>query len=418
MQTTQRTLLLGIVLLLGLAGCGDDDATPTDAGSADAGTDAGSPDAGSDAGADDPAYMVVQRVRTPDSRTVLLTLLSDLGARTLDGSGALEVAGLSRATAFDGKVFVFDGETGRVTRYGVTDELGFVEEDTVSFEALGIVRFRTAFHFESPERAFYLDLPSLQMVVWNPTEMSIVDTFDVPEADRDGLNRVGGELLAQGGELISPISWDDLTRREFVPSVAALVFSLDTGAFLRVIEDPRCVVTGGAFVDGERVYLLGDSSAGTIDIFGEDFGLTEPVPPPCVVRTDASGAIDPDFAVDLRALTGAAHVTDAVGLGGRRFLTRVFDESIDPETLTDPFLYFTLELWRFAVVDLDADTAEIVDELPISGISFDPSVVDGEALLPVVDEGAGTTTLFRLTGDGPVESVTAAGDIQRVVRVR
>ena len=243
-----RRATLGLLGLVLLAGCGEDAVADPDLGMQP------------DAGTGDPAYLVVQRIRTPDSRTVFLSVLPDLAARDLDTASSLEVSGTSRATAFGGKVFVFDGESGIVTRYAVSDAGALVEESpSLSFATFGIVRFRTTFAFVSPTRAYYLDLVGGQMIVWDPEAMAILESIPVPETQRGEFNVVGGAIVQVGSELVAPISWDNLVTREIVPSINALVFSADTGQLLRVDESAACVVAASGFADGD---VGGGASAG------------------------------------------------------------------------------------------------------------------------------------------------------------
>ncbi|MEM1414210.1 MAG: hypothetical protein AAGH15_04895 [Myxococcota bacterium] len=377
--------------------------------------DAGAPDGGApDGGADDPTYLAVQRVRTPDSRSVLLSLLPNLDARTLDRSRALEVSGFSRATAFGGKVFVFDGESGVVTRYAVSSGRDFVEEARLSFASFGIVAFSTSFAFASPTRAFYFDLTTAQLLVWDPAAMAIVGAVPVPEAQRDDLTATSGGLVQVAGEILAPVSWRNTAARELVPAVVALVFSAEDGRLLRVDESEACAISAGVVPAGDDTYyLVGDAESGIFDLFGD-----EPLPPPCAVPGRVGVGLDESATIDLRALTGAPYVSGALGAGVGRFVTQAYDADIDPESLTNPFTFGAMELWRFAVVDLGAGRIDIADALPLSRIAFATSAVDGEPLVSVVRADSSETTVYRLTEGGPVESVTGTGDVQRIVRVR
>ncbi|MEM1413399.1 MAG: hypothetical protein AAGH15_00790 [Myxococcota bacterium] len=352
---------LSLAGLLAVAACGEDPppASEPDAGSAtDAGMDAGH---AMDAGAGDPVYLVAQRVRTPDSRSVLLSLLPDLEERDIDNGTAFEVSGFARVTTFGGKVFVFDSESAAITRYGVSAEGDLVEEPpSVSFAGLGITRFLPTFVFASPTRAYYLDAVGAQMVVWDPEEMALVEDFPVPEVEREGFD-AGASLVLVGDEIVAPISWTNLLTRRGVATVAALVFSAEDGRLLRVDESDACAFAGGA-VDGRdgAYHLVGTSAGGILDLFGED-----PLPPPCAVRGQQGTGLDDAPAVDLRVLTGAPFVDAIEGAGPARLVMQVWDADVDPESLTDPFTFGELELWRFAMVDLVAETTEVVATLPL-----------------------------------------------------
>ncbi|MEM9066920.1 MAG: hypothetical protein AAGE52_00400 [Myxococcota bacterium] len=394
-----RSLVIVIALLVG---CGDDSAPVGDAGT-DVALDA--------APATNPAFLVVNRVRTPDSRAIFLNVLPDLEPRTIEPGNGLEVGGSSRATVYDGKVYAFESETGEVARYRVTEGLELVEDGRFSMTGLGITRFRTQFIFLSPTRAYYVDIAGRQVVVFNPTAMEIVSTFPAVEFERGDFNISVARPVQVGDRVMIAVAWDNASDGEFVPSVAVVVLSATEDRVERIIEDDRCALAGGGFADGDRFYAIGDSGAGGFDIFG-----VAPIADPCVVRTD--GETFDDFVVDLRTVTGAPHFSDAIGAGDGTFVTRIYDSDIDPDTLTDPFGFFNLEVWRYAIVEIETGTTSRIEDLPLSGISFDPIVIEGDYYVQLVDEDEGRSTLYRLSTGGATETVEAIGDIQGAARIR
>lgn len=408
------------------AGTGDGGGIP-DAAAADAGaTDMGDPPDGGDAGTGDgglvsePVFLVVQRVLNPSdrSRLVFLSPVQNLDPQRIDVSRALRATGQSRARVFEGKVYVFEGGSGDVVRYAVERDLSFTEEGRFTMSNLGITRFRNLIEFISPTRAYYLDVDGARMVVWNPSSMEVSGTFSVPEVRREGAtNAAGSTVLRVDDEVIVPLAFSVTAT---VARVDALVFSATQDRLLRELSDPRCALAGGGFTDGSAYYVVGDSSDGAYDIFRDVFGV-QTVPPPCVLQAQPGDtSFNPNFLVNLRALTGRPHVSEAVGRGDGTFVTRVYDSDIDPDTLTDPSAYFGLEIWRYAIIDIDDRSVAVASSLPLSGFGFSPAwVVDGAYYVPVVDEDTGETTVYRLGDDGAAaESITATGDLQRIARVR
>ncbi|MEM9864751.1 MAG: hypothetical protein AAF938_24325 [Myxococcota bacterium] len=394
-------LFLSALCAFAAFACGDDDGAMPDAPSADSATPSGD------------IFIVANRVLTPSSRTVFVHALSSMAAQELDAANAVEVNGRSRVRVFEDAVYIFDGESGRVIRYGVTSERAFVEEDEFSMAELGITRFRSSFAFLSAERAYYIDIPSEQVVVWNPSAMEIVSTFDLVGVVRDEGGAAGGSVHVLGDEVFMPIAWASTTTGEFFNEVAVLVLSASEDRTARIVTDARCAISGGAFVENEQLYVLGDLGSGVYDFFTETA-----VQSPCLVRIgEGDTAFAADFALDMRAATGAPQVSNAVGNGRGSFVTRVFDTDFDVTTLTNPATYFALELWRYGVVSLPSGETEVID-LPLSGISFDPLIIDGDYYIQQVDEDEGRTTLFRLDGSIATPSVSAAGDIQFAGRLR
>lgn len=360
------------------------------------------------------AFLVATRIRTPADRTVLLTTARELELGRLDASEALELPGTSRAVVFDERVYAFDGERGAVIRFEVSPELRLQETGRFSMAGLGIVSFRSSIVFLDPRRAYYVDISGQQVVVFDPEAMEVVTTFAAPELAREGFDAVGGTPQQVGDQVVMPLSFTNLLTLDAVPSVAAFVVSATEDRVIGLFEDDRCALSGGALVDDGSAFLVGDNLNGALDVFG-----TDDVPAPCLLRYDPNqSAFDGDFLLDLRETLGVPHVADLVGRGDGTFVTRVFASDFDPASLDDPRAYFDLEVWGFAVGELSGASAALVDALPLSGISFGPFVVDDSYLLPVVDEEAGETSLYRLEGTTPEALFTASGEVQYVARIR
>ncbi|MEM7437874.1 MAG: hypothetical protein AAF436_22190, partial [Myxococcota bacterium] len=108
-------------------------------------------------------FLVANRVRTPDSRALFMSVLPSLDAGNVDLSRAIELSGVSRARAFGGKVYSFDGESGVVTRYVVEGDLLIddVLEDggraRFSMARVGVTSFTSQIVFIDEQRAYYVD---------------------------------------------------------------------------------------------------------------------------------------------------------------------------------------------------------------------------------------------------------------------
>ncbi|MEM9694356.1 MAG: hypothetical protein AAGA56_17525 [Myxococcota bacterium] len=390
-----------VALVLIGGGCGGDD---DDSAGRQGPTDAGLPSGD--------AFLVGTRIRTPDSRSLFLRAFSDLGAAELDLTTAVEIPGQARAFAFGGQVYAADPETLTLRRFAVDGELQLIENDRVSFQGEAVTAFRSTFTIIDERRGVYLDYLGLQAVFFDPSEMIITGRRDLSSLLlRDGFRVAGVAGTVIGEELFAAFAWtadDDAVR-----TVATLVLPLDDNRPPTVLEDDRCMISGGAFLDEEgEFYVAGDSGDGVYDVFS-------PVeePPPCVLRV-RDGAFDPDYRVDLRALTGSAHVSGFLGRADRTFVVRTFDSAIDPASFSGPLAFFGAEVWRWHLGRLDGERSRDIG-LPLTGISFGPFLVDDSFFIPQLDEETQRTTVFRVTEDGTTEeSVRASGDIQVLARIR
>jgi len=371
------------------------------------------------------AFLFVNRIRTLVSRTFFVSVLPQLGEGVIDTSEALEVsAGLSRFRAFQGKVYVFRGEGGRVIRFGVEDDLSLVEEASFSMANEGIQEFLLSVAIINEQRAYYFDPAAAKVVVWNPETMSIESTFEVPETRREDLPlTVVGTPSIVGEFVVIPTSWRSRAQDDALPEVGMVVLSADRNELVAVLTDRRCGVSTTGFVLDGAYYILGDWFSGVLDVFAPE---GTDLPPPCLLRWQPSspGEFDPDFRIDMRALTGAPQFDGAFGTADGKFVTRVYDASFAddeiPNMVADPRDYFNLELWRWAVVDLEAETVERIDTLPLTGTSFNPSVVDGDFLVPQLDEDTQTSELVVIDAAAAATeaALRAEGDIIDVERIR
>ncbi|MEM6790476.1 MAG: hypothetical protein AAF715_23345 [Myxococcota bacterium] len=389
----RRGVALAIGGAMGLVACADTSTTPPPA--ADVAGD---------------AFVVATRVRTSDSRAVYVRVSPDLAPREFDLGAALEVTGQARVYTYGGKVYVADSENVTVRRFRVAADFNLDEELVFSMQGEGVTRFRSTFTFVRDDLAFYLDYNGYQAIVFNPTEMTLRETIDLrPVLERDGfgVGGVAGEVV--GDRLLAAFSWtstDDAVR-----TVSVLSIGIDDGS-VAVIEDDRCFITGGFFVDeADDFYVAGTSGDGVYDVFSS---MEEA--PPCLLRV-RDGRFDPDYQVDLRTLTGSPHVSGLVGRRDGKFVIRAYDDRIDPTSFDAPIDYLSAEVWRWHRGDLATETSADLG-LPVSGISNRPWVVDDAFFLPVLDEETQTTVLYRVSSDDVSESVTATGDVQTVARVQ
>jgi len=386
-------------------GCGDD------------GDDDGT--GGSGGGAtEDAAFLVVNRVRDPSSRTNFVSVLPSLGAQEIALEDALEVPGLSRFRAYDGSVFTFDGESQRITRYAVDDDLALREEGRFSLVNLGVQGFRTSIVFISPERAYYVDPVGLQVVVWNPKEMEITTTFPIPELEREGFPLITiGVPLVVDDYVATPISWRLSDQSNVIPVTGLLVLSATDDEITTIAEDARCGVSASGFVFDGAYYALGDWDAGVYSVYNP-----ASTPAPCLVRWNAGDLdFDPDYVLDMAELTGSPQLAGVFGGAGESIVARVYDTEVDVDTIeatVDPEAYFNLELWRWARIDFPTQRVNHLVELELTGISFNPSVVDGVYYVPQIDEQTQTSVLYAIDGTTVSESVRATGDIVTVGRIR
>ncbi len=369
-----------------------------------------------------PAYLFVNRVRTGFARTNYISILPDLEAREIDLDAAVEVFGPSRFRIYDGDVFVFEGETGEVARYEVAEDLSLEEVGRFSMAGEGVQGFfYLSIAFLSPERAYYVDPAQGRVILWNPQAMEITNTLEVPDLVKEdypvttvGLSKVVGEYV------VTPVSWRTSNQSRAIYESVLLVLSATDDEVVTIARDARCGVSSTGIVHDGAYYILGDWDGGVYSVLRPDEGLPEP----CMLRWQPGAQeFDPDYELELTDVVGAPHFSGAFGMVDTKFVVRAYDSDLSVEEIPDEInsmapRYFDLELWRWAVVDIEAQTATILDDLPLTGVGFNPAVIDGVFYVPQIDEETQNSTLIAIDGTATSESVRATGDIVTVGRIR
>ena len=213
-----RLVVLSILSTALALGCNDSESSPgtggTGGANGTAGTGGGAPRS--------TAFLATQRIFTQDGRFVAAQVVSQLDGQELDASQSLELSGFSRTYVFNGKLFVFDGETLQVTRYAIDDDLQLTEDGRFSMMGVGITRFAPTTVFINPTRAIYVGDEEIA-VVFNPEAMVITSTFDIPGLAKEGLSARFNAPIRVGDNLYMATAWWNGDTFEVHPAVAVAV---------------------------------------------------------------------------------------------------------------------------------------------------------------------------------------------------
>ena len=413
-----RLAALAAACALSLAGCGDNDGGGGD-GDDDGTTDDG--DDGPDAG-EQPAVLVAERVFTPEGRNYYVSVLPDVPGGTIDRAQALELSSAD-IEVFNDSVYIRDRDANTMTRYRVSADLELVEEGQLSFAGvdLGTGRYHSA--YLTPERAYVMDSAGWRLIEWNPTAMELtgeevaIDFADKPDLPFGAL----GPAARVGDRLISPIYWEDFDNLIVYPGSGALIMDA-TGAEPPVfIEDAR---VGGAFRagadDSGDAYLTG-VIGGDLRLFGSALGGAS-MPASGLLRIpDGENAFDPDYFVDVEAITGSIGAWAIHRIDDTTVLAQVYDpEAPDP---VDIDAYADSTDFVYVLIDTEEETFAPVEELVVGGRgNAGDHVVDGRLYVQAA-RGTGEdqfeSVVYAVSADGIEESFTVpSGDVWHLQRIR
>lgn len=429
-------VVLGLVALFLVVGC-DDNGSGTDAGDEDAGSSVemdagpGDDDAGvseEDAGAPpDPLYAICGFTFTPEGPSGYLVVVPDLDASTsVDLASALEVpGGLSCAAPGNSNlVYVGRAESPVIERYAVADDGTLTLEDMVSFAGLGLTATtngRNPMQLLSATRAYYIDGDTLQVIVWNPTDMVIDGSFDIDGLARTDLG-IGSNFVMEDGDRLV------MSARYFRPDgsaelLATAVIIDTTDDSVTYAEDMRCgnLAWSAKAANGDMYFASHPSQAARVRT-GQ---AGTPVSQPCLLRILAGeNDFDSTFYVELNPLTGDQPTGALLQGDGNTSYLLAYDETEVPITMMNMDQLTRLPAWRYYQVDLSGDVSSATEVAGVpagAGYGLGFVLQDAANTVPFVISVAGDLsagTFFDLSGGTFDEAITAPGFPGVAFRVR
>jgi hypothetical protein len=369
-----------------------------------------------------PAVMVSLLVPGPDASNFYVGVYPSL-PRELDLSAMLEIRSGYDARAFNGFVYVWEGESGTYTRYGVDERLRISEGPALSFRDFGGTG-TVMTSFVSPHLAYSLTRDELAIVAWDPTEMAVLGSIsgdalidpEYPELDY-------GEPVVFGDYVAWPIQWTDYDNNRFSREVGVVLASTSSLEPATVLRDGRCGGGWSLFVDDRGdLYVTGNANFGYAHFFASD---AETTPNDCVVRIKAGTLeFDPEYVRDLNAATGSPAVYHPWHQQGRALVAAVWDPAADPVAI-GPDDYWTTPLLR-KLVRIDDTSSQVIEGVSKSAVwSTLSHRLDDELYLlstdgtPFGGDGAGgRSSLYRVTEDGAELALSSSGFLWSIGRVR
>jgi hypothetical protein len=321
-----------------------------------------------------PRYAVMYEVYDDAGSTSYLSLLDSLDIEAIDQSQAREFgSGRAFVQTYDGKIFVGDAETPRVTRYSIGEGGDLMEEGTVSFANYGLTTGQfDAWNvtFISPDKAYLVDFKDGTTIIWNPSSMEIIG--DIPPAaefNREGFSFESTPGALRDGLLFRTVSWANYDEALYSTDFLLAVYDVETDELLELIPETRCPVPGN---------LVHRDEAGNI-YFSNWVWPTAGVflweaPSPCVLRIKpGENRFDPDWLLDYREVTGGREGAMFSYLGDGQALISVFyDERTSFDEETDPWDYVGSPNWRVWSIDVDNRSGAPLDGLGFNGGAFTP----------------------------------------------
>jgi uncharacterized protein DUF4374 len=368
-----------------------------------------------------PAVMVAVASRSPEGTNFYVGAYSELPAQ-VDLADMIETPSGQNAAAFGGYIYIWSADSGIYTRYAVDDDLRLSLAGSVSFMNLGGTG-NVMTSFISPTRAYSMTRDNLQIIVWNPSDMTALGSIDTSAAlDPEYPDFDYGEPVVFGDYVAWPVLWSDDDNSDYKPAVDVIIASATSDAPAFSISDRRCGGGWSLFVDDiGDLYALGNAYFGFAHFFDRDPArhLND-----CLLRVRAgSTEFDPDFYLDLNSTANTPAVYHTWQSSGRSIVAATWDPALDPSELGSSDDYWSAPMNR-TLVRINEGASEPISGIPASAVFSTLNYRLDDELYMLMSEGSSgpegdaRSTLYRITDSAAELALTTAGDIWSIGRIR
>jgi hypothetical protein len=361
-------------------------------------------------GPDDSATSYVVLANTPDVERVSL-------------QDAREFGGRKNISAADGRLYVGSYDEPILERYAFTDDLQWIDEDSISFANQGshdarpesLVNAHTAYAPRGEWDPF--------RTLWDPSELGITgrrEGTDVPQMIGNLVGRWGGfDFEVRQGPPMRTVMYDDGEFFEMAPITNVVVYDPRTHEEERSFEVPCPGMYLGNQDEQGNTYMTSTASP-VLALYGMIQGS-------CVRRITPEGMLDDTWQPDVTEWTGGRQLSSFTYIGAGKAIGNVLhheelqDLGADFAGAYDPDVYDAgqngnhYRAWFF---DLEAETAAPITGVE-QGVQTDAIVVDERTFLNVSYDEWSRAKFYEIDSAGnAVERFEVPAYVESWLRVR
>ena len=367
---------------------------------------------------------IVYPLDDDDTALSYVALTDTLGVRdVIELDDAQELPGYAFISAIGGRLLVSSGEAPEIIQYEIGADRVWSERAKVNFGNFGLPSYGAGFerHWFLNEHVAYLTHEVTSRIVWDPTEMEILDLKEDTSlaSEVDGLvldatfNR---PPLLPEGPVLKAFYYRDEDWFEFGGNTSIAVYDPETHAERQILDVPCPALEVMSQDEQGNTYFSPWTYGPTLSLFGEG-------PATCIRRVKLDGTLDTEWTPDLSEWTEGRPVQVLRYVGdGKALATVLHVEEVNGDFSSGYDEALALELdqhWRLWELDLEAETAQPIQEIAASGSGFNMSQIDGRTFVFVPNETWSVTTVFELEGNGHArELFKSPGLVNNWVRVR
>ncbi|MCP3166422.1 MxcI protein [Myxococcus qinghaiensis] len=359
-----------------------------------------------------PLYAVTTQLLADDpveSYVVVTSQAEQTSTLSLDNAIKVPGRALGVGVHKSGTLYVVTDESAVVTRYKLNDSRGLDEAGTVSFSSLGVTslgEYQANFHFVSDTKAYFFDGATAQVVIWNPTAMTVTGSIPLPAlVIPDTVLAFSGAVARVGNQFIMPVGWRPVSGIGITRKAGVVSIDTTTDA-ATIATDDRCGYTHDIAVGSDGTVFLATEAYGAAvrRVQGAD------APEPCLLKFNPqTRTIDPTFYRSLEGLVGGGTAGALIpGPQGTAYV-RVLDESIAPVLEgTHPRTIASGTGWQWWELNLGTLVATRKSEFPSTSGSIFLYESENQTLYTEFGAGAASTTL-RVLGESGRPTLTTRG---------
>ncbi|MFP4506151.1 MAG: hypothetical protein ACLFOZ_15650 [Cyclobacteriaceae bacterium] len=309
-----------------------------------------------------PLYGFLVAVQDPDGRVNYVHTTGELGPDVkFDPSTSLEIPGFARFWAKEQTEEFFVGQDSdlTITKWGITEDGGFEEKQTVSLQGEGTTNIYFTMAIASDTKAYYIDFSQGQLIVLDLEGMVIDKVIPLPQEMAPMVGDLwtdfySGEYHIVNDHLFIPVGWTDYdTKVKHATGLAVVNVNTDE---ITYVEDDRA--PGAITVvknDNEDLYF-GTAWSMVYDAEGRQLDRKGGI-----LRVRAGETtFDPDYFQPYPEVMADMFKSPI----NNKVYVRVLDESkLKWSEVQDPNETFD-NVWQVALLDVITGEMDIVETLP------------------------------------------------------
>lgn len=365
-------------------------------------------------------YAIMYEIYDNEDSNSYLSILDSLDLKELDPKKGREFAG-GRAflATYGGAIFIGSPTEPVVTRYTVSSKGELTPAGELSFGNYGVsTGSLDAWNvtFIDEHKAYLLNFEEGNTLIWDPTEMEIIDEIPAPdELFREGFVLDGSPAFLRGNKLFRSFHFADFESYGYSEDALLVIYDTDNDEVLEVVPQTRCPALGNLLHQDETGAVYFSNwiwpVAGT---------LMYDAPESCVLRINPdSDRFDEDWELRYSDVFDGRQGAQFSYLADRQALAAVFhDEDTSFDAMTDPWDYAGRPVWRISGFDLDTQETTQVEGIEPNTGAFTPIRLDDRQFLMVPGADWAATDIYELTGNEAEHKVHIPGWSYQFVKIR